>query len=66
VALDDTTYLWGSVFEGASALEGEIEIGEGSILSFSFDSADTVSYLGGPADAASLGVEKPSLSVAVR
>jgi hypothetical protein len=65
VTLDETSYVWGSVLEGASALSREILIKEGSVLSFVFGVDGTVTYSGGPASGATLGLAKPSLSVTV-
>lgn len=66
VTLDETEYVWGSGLEGASALSQEIVIAEGSHLSFLFNVDGTVTYLGGPATGATLGLSKPALSVTVQ
>jgi hypothetical protein len=63
--LDQTVYVWGSGPSGAAVLAAPITIIDGCSISFDFDIAGTVRYLGGNADAASIGVSKPNLAVRV-
>jgi hypothetical protein len=66
VTLDKVVYVWGNGLTGASALASPVVITDGCEIAFSFDVADTVTYQGGPADAALLSVVKPVLDVEVR
>lgn len=63
--LGETTYLWGTATAGNGKLTAPVEIRQGSVLGFNFLVAGTVSYSGGPANAAILGVTKPELTVTV-
>jgi hypothetical protein len=63
--LSETTYLWGTAAAGNGKLTAPVTIRDGSVLDFNFLVAGTVTYGGGPADAAVLGVSKPELTVIV-
>lgn len=64
--LDEINYLWGTNISnnlGEISLQGAIEVSGDCTLSFSFDIGETVSYEGGPAEAAGLSVIKPVLGL---
>ena len=66
--LDETSYVWGSDISnalGEITLLGAIEISGDCTLSFQFDIDGTVSYEGGPAEAARLSVIKPVLELEI-
>jgi hypothetical protein len=63
--LEQTVYVWGSESDGGAVLAAPVTIVEGCSISFDFDIAGTVRYMGGSADAALIGVSKPNLAVTV-
>ena len=67
--LGQTVFLWGTSLlndAGKITLSSPVTVKDMGILSFTFDVAGTVTYQGGPASGATLGVAKPTLAVSVQ
>ncbi|HOV15153.1 MAG TPA: hypothetical protein PK771_12765 [Spirochaetota bacterium] len=66
--LSEKVFLWGtdiSNMTGEKILTNEIKISEDCDLTFDFNVAETVTYLGGTADNTILSVKKPVINVTV-